>query len=646
MLYHGRPAATATDKVFSIMATPNLVSNSPLTVAMLAKAKLLPVEFLRELGLSDLPRGGVGIPYLGPTGEEIAVKRRTALKAADGSYWPTGKPLAAYGLWRLDLAAKAGFLILVEGESDCWALWRHGLPALGLPGASTAKTLLREHVETVESVYIHREPDKGGATFVRGASDRLAALGYTGKAFELRMPSGVKDPADLHILDPAQFKPRLEAAIRDSARLELTRGAASNGGASAVDGEAAGLATTCLATVRVVPVRWLVPGYLPLGKLVLLAGDGGHGKSTLTLDLGACLTTGRPCLGLDYEPLPPSDVLLISCEDDYADTIVPRLLSAGADLARIHKVDGIRGKQGRTEPFSLSHYQSMEAELQARPNIRLVVIDPAGAYVGRSGVDDYNDSELRSLLGPMAELAARRQVTMVLVKHLVKGATAKAVHKVGGSAGYVNTVRAAFVVAPDKEDGEKKLLLPLKFNLGPRPSALAYRMGSLDAQEQRGILDSYAAHLDAQDQERLAKQLFHIGWLGPVVADAESVLADQTRRQRTDKSEEAGTWLQQFLSEHAYPSEEILSCGREAGFSRNALFAVKKELGIRASNRVKGVGGPWYWGLGDPSTWKVRSDSDGTHGTVGTLGKKPAENGLHSRSVPSVPSVPLVEGEL
>src|SRR5262249_19588816 len=125
-----------------------------------------------------------------------------------GSYWPKGKPLAAYGQWRLDRATKAGFVILVEGESDCWALWHHGLPALGLPGASTVKTLVREHVEVVQTIYVHREPDNGGTLFIRAAAERLAALGFTGKVFELRMPNGHKDPADLHSAAPDQFKAR------------------------------------------------------------------------------------------------------------------------------------------------------------------------------------------------------------------------------------------------------------------------------------------------------------------------------------------------------------------------------------------------------------------------------------------------------
>ncbi len=195
-----------------------------LTLASLAQAKRLPIDFLRELGLHDLAEGGVGIRYWGETAEEIAVKRRTAPKAGDGSFWPEGQLLAAYGLWRLDRAYKAGFVVLVEGESDCWTLWHHGIPALGIPGASSAKVLEAvEHLSCIQKIYVHHEPDKGGETFVAGVQDRLARLGFEGKVFELRMPDGIKDPADLHVTDPERFKARLEEAIKASQLLEIPK---------------------------------------------------------------------------------------------------------------------------------------------------------------------------------------------------------------------------------------------------------------------------------------------------------------------------------------------------------------------------------------------------------------------------------------
>jgi hypothetical protein len=419
------------------------------------------------------------------------------------------------------------------------------------------------------------------------------------------------------------------------------------GSGQAEEKNPAGLATTCLANIRPVPVRWLVPGYLPLGKLVLVAGDGGHGKSSFTLDLAASLSTGRSCFGLDYDPLLPSDILLVACEDDFADTVVPRLLSARADLGHVFRVDGIKTEGGKTEPFNLVYFQSMEAELRAHPNIRLVVIDPAGAYIGRSGVDDYNDSQLRSLLGPMAELAARTQVTILLVKHLVKGATAKAVHKVSGSAGYVNAVRAAFVVAPDGEDTDKKLFLPLKFNLGPRPSGLAYRMRSLDTLEQATILDEYGQHLDQPDRDRLAQQLFRIAWEGTVNTTADAVMADPARQERgPGKVDQAAEWLEQFLGRYAYPHAEIIAAGEAAGHTRDNLFRARRDKlneKIKASNRGQ-FGGQWYWGPGNPDSWVIRPTADNAENADN--GANPVKNGLTSPIVSNVCNVSNDDSEV
>jgi hypothetical protein len=192
-----------------------------LALARLAEAKRLPVDFLQKLGLHDLRGSGVGITYIDAAGNEIAVKRRTALKATDGSFWPKGQPLAAYGDWRLDLARREGLLFLVEGESDCWALWYHRLPALGIPGADGAKVLTAEHLECIETIYVHREPDQGGERFVRGIQARLRELRFVGKAFELRCPNGIKDPADLHAADPEKFRDSLRAAIEASTPLEV-----------------------------------------------------------------------------------------------------------------------------------------------------------------------------------------------------------------------------------------------------------------------------------------------------------------------------------------------------------------------------------------------------------------------------------------
>jgi hypothetical protein len=362
-------------------------------------------------------------------------------------------------------------------------------------------------------------------------------------------------------------------------------------------GKPGGLATTALNIIKPEPVHWLVAGRVPLGKLVLIAGDGGHGKSTLTLDLAAAVTRGRPAFGLDYDAPPPGDALLVSCEDDFGDTVVPRLLAAGADLKRIRRVDGVRNPDGTAAPFSLDHYQQLETELEARPDVRLVVVDPAGAYVGRTGVDDHKDSALRSLLGPLAELAARRRVTVMLVKHVNKGVTARAVHRVTGSAAYVNTVRAGFVVCPDKDDDDRKLFLPLKFNVGAKPQGLSYRMESLTTDEALTILAPFP-ELKDDDRARLAGQLFRIQWEGEVDVDPDDAMGASPKERGPTKTAEAAGWVVDYLRDHGpTPSNDIIGAGEAAGFSRRTLFNAKKDLGEQV--RAKKTPAGWRWELSD-----------------------------------------------
>lgn len=390
----------------------------------------------------------------------------------------------------------------------------------------------------------------------------------------------------------------------------------------------AGLVTTCLATISPRPVEWVVPGYVPLGKLLLLAGDGGHGKSTITLHGAACTTRGLPWFGLDYSPPPPAEVLLVSCEDDYADTVVPRLLAAGADLARIHKVDGIVTDDGKPAPFSLAHYEAMGKELATRTEVRLVVIDPAGAYVGRSGVDDHKDSELRSLLDPLAEMAARHRVTVLIVKHIVKGTTAKAVHKVSGSAGYVNSVRAAYLVAHDPQVEDRRLLMPIKFNIAPKPRALAYRLEAVPADEAEAILTPFG-DLGGEDRGRLAGQLCRVSWQGAVDADADDVMADKVAKDRSaTKPEKAAEWLLVYLSSHAYPSDEVVQAGKAEGFSRDTLFKARDLVGKARIPARKMGRGQWFWGLGDPANWSLRPEPSQTH-----------DDGSDRSTLPTVPTL-------
>jgi hypothetical protein len=138
----------------------------PPTLENYAEAKGLPVEFLQRFGLRDQKyqrQPAVRIPYRGTDGSEVAVRYRTALEKTEGTddrfKWRTGSKAQLYGLWRLDGVRKAGYVVLVEGESDTQTLWYHGIEALGIPGANNWKPEFAEHLEGVERVYVVIESD-------------------------------------------------------------------------------------------------------------------------------------------------------------------------------------------------------------------------------------------------------------------------------------------------------------------------------------------------------------------------------------------------------------------------------------------------------------------------------------------------------
>jgi hypothetical protein len=205
-------------KKFALTPPETTATVQPCNLENYSRAKALPVELLKKLGLTDRKyqgREAVRIPYRTEAGEEGPVRFRVELeKSEDGDdrfRWRTGSKATLYGLWRLEKIRKARWVVLVEGESDTQTLWYHGFPALGIPGVETWKEAWIEHLEGIEKIYVVIEPDEGGATI----KDKLSTSGIRDRLHVLRLGE-YKDASELHVADPEHFKERFTEALKNA----------------------------------------------------------------------------------------------------------------------------------------------------------------------------------------------------------------------------------------------------------------------------------------------------------------------------------------------------------------------------------------------------------------------------------------------
>jgi len=332
-----------------------------------------------------------------------------------------------------------------------------------------------------------------------------------------------------------------------------------------------------LADVRPEPVSWLWPGRIALGKLTLIAGDPGLGKSFLTLDMAARVSRGWAWPDATGVATTPGGVVLLSAEDGLPDTIRPRLDAAGADVARIVALEAIQsmGDNGRESArhFDLSRdLPALEAAIESVEGCRLVVIDPVSAYLGDAARDSHNNGVVRTLLGPLAALAGERGVAIVAATHMNKSGVGPAIYRAMGSLAFVAAARAAWAVTKDKADPDRRLLLPTKNNLGPDRGGLAYRVVPWERDPGVGRLE----------------------WEpGPVNVSADDALDALGGGGGRTERDDAANWLRDLLAQGPRPARDVERDARDAGYSIATVRRAKAALGV--VSRKPDFGGPWEW---------------------------------------------------
>lgn len=344
--------------------------------------------------------------------------------------------------------------------------------------------------------------------------------------------------------------------------------------------------------VKVEHIDWLWPDRIPYGMLSLLVGIGGVSKSTLSLYMAAQITTARPFIDESTTTREPGDVIILSAEDTPGSIIKPRLLAMGADMKRIcflkgvkHTLpDGTSGIIGLDNLSKTSDLDMLIAVLDIAPNPKLVIIDPYTAYMGNA--DSNSNTDVRGFLRPLAELAADYHIGMIGITHLNKKEDSSAEFRVLGSVGQQNAARMVWLVAADPDDFERICFVWLKGNLAPRHDGLAYRLHSVSVKTSDGRESSHPSC--AFEKE-------------PCLLTAAELLAPKKQSQgRPKKQNDAGAWLETFLSEGPVDSKLVFEEGQVLDYSQRTLNRVKSTMGIMSIPVRDGINGKiirWDWRL-------------------------------------------------
>jgi len=338
-----------------------------------------------------------------------------------------------------------------------------------------------------------------------------------------------------------------------------------------------------MADVPAREIDWLWHGRIALGRITLLVGRPGEGKSFLTTYMASRVTTGSPWP--DGAPCPKGSVILISAEDDPGDTIRPRLDAHLADVNHVHLLSMVkRSKGGKTSEvmFTLADLAALEAALQRVPDCKLLVIDPIGSFLG-GRTDAHRDNEVRGILAPVAKMAEQYGPAVVIVAHRRKTSGSVADDLALGSRAFTGIARMVWHMMRHPEKKALRLLLPGKNNLAAEGGGLAFTIhGDPPALAwARGTVDMTADDALAKENES-AKS-------GP----------EPTARNQ------AAEWLKDLLSGRSMPVGDykkpepgtIAHTAKEAGYSWGTLRRAKDLLGIIPYRDE--FAGHWRWKLPD-----------------------------------------------
>lgn len=339
------------------------------------------------------------------------------------------------------------------------------------------------------------------------------------------------------------------------------------------DQSGSGLVLLRASDIKPEPVSWLWPEWLARGKLAILAGNPGSGKTTLALGLAAIITTA----GRWPDKTPCHDkgsVFIWSGEDDPTDTLVPRLMAAGADLTRVHFLDGVT-TDGERRPFDPGKdVPHLAAALEKVGDVRLIIIDPIVSAVTGDG---HKANDVRRSLQPIVDYAMRHQCAVVGITHFSKGTGGRdPLERVTGSQAYGALARVVMVAAKEEGDGGSRVLARAKSNIGPDDGGVSYTIETTTVDG--GIVASRAI------------------WTGTMAGTARDILGIvESQEEGRSATDEAVDFLRDLLNQGPVPSKEANKQAKESGITEKTLRRAREKLDVVVDK--SGYQGAWLWSL-------------------------------------------------
>lgn len=329
-------------------------------------------------------------------------------------------------------------------------------------------------------------------------------------------------------------------------------------------------------TVEVEQIEWLFYPFIPYGKVTIIQGDPGEGKTTMVLQIIAKLTKGEEILPrqentaeakdgvetaadsdmkLSESPIEPVNVIYQTAEDGLGDTIKPRLLAAGADCSRVLVIDD------REQPLTMLDIRLEEAIVQTKA--RLVVLDPIQGFLGAE-VDMHRANEIRPLMKRVAVLAEKYHCAIILIGHMNKNSNGKSSYRGLGSIDFQAAARSVLIVGRIKDEPEIRVVCHVKSSLASEGKSIAFRLDKETGFE----------------------------WIGEYDISADDLLSGDSRGQKSRKEKE---FLLEILANGGMAQRKIEEEAEKRGIKKKTLRNAKLELEIDSVKR----GNQWFWMLSE-----------------------------------------------